>query len=62
MPVDTTERNFGPDDPEYFIAELARTGETASAHRASPPDDSADGGAPQDECPADSEPSDDGRG
>jgi hypothetical protein len=35
MPVETTERNFDPDDPEYFIAQLARAREAAPADPAS---------------------------
>ncbi|MFI5614120.1 hypothetical protein [Amycolatopsis sp. NPDC051903] len=36
MPVETTERNFYPDDPEYFIARLARDRAAALAEPASP--------------------------
>ncbi|MEV6898664.1 hypothetical protein [Amycolatopsis sp. NPDC051372] len=45
MPVETTERNFDPDDPEYFIAQIARDREAAPADPASPGAESDDAGS-----------------
>lgn len=44
MPVETTDRNFDPDDPEYFIAQLAHDREAAPAEPASPRAESDDAG------------------
>lgn len=45
MPVETTERNFDPDDPEYFIAQLARDREAAPAQPAAPRGERDDAGS-----------------
>ncbi|QRP42711.1 hypothetical protein [Amycolatopsis sp. FDAARGOS 1241] len=45
MPVESTERHFDPDDPEYFIAQLARDREAPPADPASPPVEPDDAGS-----------------
>lgn len=42
MSVETTGRNFYPDDPEYFIAQLARDREAVPAEPASSQSESDD--------------------
>ncbi|QYN21250.1 hypothetical protein [Amycolatopsis sp. DSM 110486] len=46
--MESTERRFDPDDPEYFIAQLARDREAAPAEAASPRVESDDAGIPAD--------------
>ncbi|MEU4674345.1 hypothetical protein AB0F91_41885 [Amycolatopsis sp. NPDC023774] len=47
--MESIERHFGPDDPEYFIAQLARDHEAAPAEAASPRAESDDAGIPADD-------------